>query len=224
MVAHMPDPQKTEIIVVLDRSGSMQSIRADMIGGFATFITEQNAIEGRCDVSLYTFDTVHETEYETRPIGKVPALALVPRGGTALYDAVCMAIDKTGRRFALERESERPGKVVFVIITDGHENASREFRAHDVKSRIERQTAQYGWQFAFLGANIDVQQYAEVMGMQLQSVRGYEAHAQGVQNMYGATSGAIGAYRKGLRNSVSFEPSLDYSEAPKPKQGEEEQP
>lgn len=218
----MPDPDYTEIIVLLDRSGSMDSIRADMIGGFATFITEQNAIEGRCDVSLYTFDTEHETEFEAKPIARVPPLNLRPRGGTALYDAVCMTVDKVGRRLHGAPDSKRPGKVVFVIITDGHENSSREFTGADVKKRLMCQTADFGWQFVFLGANIDAYDYGSRMGVQGQAIRGYEANAQGVGSMYSATSGAIGAYRKGLRSSVSFEPSLNYSEDPKPSQEEQE--
>lgn len=214
----MPDPNKTEIIVVLDRSGSMESIKADMIGGFATFIEEQNAIPGRCDVSLYTFDTVHETEYEAKPIEAVPPLRLVPRGGTALFDAVCMAIDAVGERFKAQHDARRPGKVVFVIITDGHENSSRRYGALAAKQRIEQQTKDYDWQFVFLGANIDAHFYADQMGIRGQSTRGYVASAQGVGSMYGATSGAIGAYRRGLRKSVSFEPSHDFSEDPKPEQ------
>jgi uncharacterized protein YegL len=214
----MPDPNKTEIIVVLDRSGSMQTIREDMTGGFATFIAEQNVVDGRCDVSLYTFDTVHEVEYEALPIVAVPPLRLFPRGGTALYDAVCMTIDKVGSRFRQLEDKTRPGKVVFVIITDGQENSSRRFGALHVKQKIEQQTKEYDWQFVFLGANIDVNHYSEVMGIRGQSTRGYEANARGVGDMYRATSTAVGAYRRGLRKSVSFEPSHDYSEEPKPEQ------
>jgi uncharacterized protein YegL len=214
----MPDPNKTEIIVVLDRSGSMESIRKDMIGGFAQFIEEQRSVVGRCDVTLYTFDTSHETEYVAEPLATVPPLRLVPRGGTALYDAVCLAVDAVGERLHTLPEARRPGKVVFLIITDGHENSSRRYNARAVKDRIDRQTREYDWQFVFLGANVDVQQYADSMGIREQSTRSYDADSAGVQRVYGATSSAIGAYRRGLRKSVSFEPSHDFSEDPKPEQ------
>lgn len=214
----MPDPNKTEIIVLLDRSGSMENIRSDMIGGFGTFIDEQNDIPGRCDVSLYTFDTLHETEYEAQPIEAVPKLKLNPRGGTALFDAICMTIDKVGKRFQAMPDAKRPGKVVFMIITDGHENRSVRHGSAEVKQRVERQTQAYDWQFVFLGANIDAFDYADRMGVRTQSTRSYVADASGVNSMYGATSGAIGAYRRGLRKSVSFEPSHDFSDEPKPEQ------
>lgn len=205
----MPDQEKTEIIVLLDRSGSMTSIREDMIGGFGAFIADQRGIPGRCDVSLYTFDTIHETEYEGRSIAAVPRLRLEPRGSTALFDAVCLTIDRVGLRL----RGQRPCKVVFVVITDGHENASRKFRAQDVKARIE---ARHDWQFVFLGANIDAFEYAERMGVQGSGTRAYVANEEGVERVYRETSSAVSAYRKGLRSKVSFEPSLHYSEEPKP--------
>lgn len=214
----MPDPHKTEIIVVLDRSGSMSSIREDMIGGFRNFIDEQRVVEGACAVSLYTFDTIHETEYVALPIVAVPPLRLNPRGGTALFDAVCMTIDVVDKRLRSMPDPVRPGKVIFLVITDGHENSSRRFGVLNVRALIEFQTKEFGWQFVFLGANIDAYDYGERMGVRPQSTRGYEATTKGVGQMYQATSGAIGAYRRGLRNSVSFEPSHDYSEEPKPEQ------
>lgn len=134
----MTRPDYTDIVVVLDRSGSMAGIKFDMEGGFNTFIAKQREIAGVCRVSLYQFDTVYEPVYQGIQVQEVPLLELVPRGGTALYDALAKTIVTTGERLAKMAEPDRPGKVVFIVITDGAENASEEHKGPDGAAYIKK--------------------------------------------------------------------------------------
>ena len=117
----------TDITMVIDRSGSMQSIRSDAEGGINSFIEQQKQEPGEANVTLVQFDADYEFVHSGVPIRQVPAFKLVPRGSTALLDAVGRAINETGARLAAMDEVQRPGLVVFVIVTDGEENSSREF-------------------------------------------------------------------------------------------------
>ena len=121
----MTDPQRTLIAVLLDRSGSMECVKSDTEGGFNAFIDEQRGEPGDARVTLAQFDTDYEVVYANRPIADVPPLALQPRGGTALYDALGRLITDVGAELAALPEDERPGTVVVVVLTDGHENSSR---------------------------------------------------------------------------------------------------
>ncbi len=145
----------TDITLVVDRSGSMQSIREDAEGGVNSFITGQAKQPGQASFTLVQFDTEYEFVHRGVPIGQVPAYQLVPRGSTALLDAVGRAINETGERLAAMSEADRPGLVVFVVVTDGQENSSREFTKARIKEMIEHQQTHYSWQFTFLGANQD---------------------------------------------------------------------
>lgn len=188
----MTDKNKTEIAIVLDRSGSMSAIQADMVGGFAAFRNEQRALPGQCVMSLYQFDDVHETVYEERPIADAE-LVLQPRGSTALFDAVGRSILRIGDRLSRKPEHERPGAVVVMIITDGHENASREFTHAKVTHMIKEQESFWNWRFAFMGsAGLGD---AALMGVRAQSSAAYVASAAGVQGMYARSSKGIGAWR-----------------------------
>jgi hypothetical protein len=162
----MTKPNFVEIVVVLDRSGSMETVRTDTIGGFNAFIEEQKKNKvGDVKVSLFQFDNVYETVYNGKPINEVPALTkdtFVPRGMTALLDAVGRAITDVGARLAQTPEEERPSLVIFVILTDGQENASKEFKIEKVKEMIKHQTESYSWQFVFLGADQDAFQAAQM--------------------------------------------------------------
>ena len=150
-----PTNDLTELAVVLDRSGSMQSIKDDMEGGLWATITEQNGLPGRCRVSLYQFDDVWETCYEAKLSGEITQedCRLVPRGGTALNDAVVKSLAALEDRILKEPEDERPGNVIVVVITDGHENASRENQTKDVRDAIARATDKFNWEFLFLAAD-----------------------------------------------------------------------
>ena len=153
----------TDVTVVLDRSGSMQSCRDDAEGGLNTFIEEQKKQPGETLFTLVQFDTEYEFVHKGKPIRDVGPCELVPRGMTALLDAVGRAIAETGERLAAMPEPDRPGLVVFVIVTDGQENSSKEYTKPQIKEMIERQQNDYKWQFTFLGANQDA--FAEAHGI-----------------------------------------------------------
>ena len=162
----MTNPNKTEIICILDRSGSMASTAADMRGGFDAFIAEQRNLPGECAVTLVQFDNEYECVYAGRPVAEVPPLVLVPRGSTALLDAIGKTINETGARFAAMPEEQRPGRVMVVIVTDGQENASEEFRLDAVRAMVDHQRSAYSWEFIYLGANQDAYQEASRYGIQ----------------------------------------------------------
>jgi uncharacterized protein YegL len=153
----------TDIIVVLDRSGSMQACREEAENGLNHFIEDQKQQPGETLFTLCQFDTEYEFIYQGVPIRDVPHCALVPRGMTALLDAVGRAINETGERLSKMAEADRPGLVVFVILTDGHENSSHEFKKDQIKAMIKEQQERYSWQFTFLGANQDA--FAEAAGL-----------------------------------------------------------
>lgn len=199
----------TEIIVVLDRSGSMSSIVADMEGGFNTFIEQQRQVPGECRVSLYQFDDplMYEQIYAGMPISDVPPLKLVPRGSTALYDAVAKTIITTGERFSRTPEWDRPSKVVFMIITDGQENASVEYSVHQngayrVKQLVDHQTEKYGWAFVYIGANITTHDDAAKLG--ISSSTKYKPTPTGARAMYMVASNAVGQYRGDMSAEASM--------------------
>lgn len=145
----------SDLTVVLDRSGSMHVCQSDAEGGLNRFVEDQKKRPGEALFTLVQFDTEYEFVHRAVPIGKVPHCSLVPRGNTALLDAVGRAIVETGERLAKMPEADRPGLVVFVIITDGQENSSREFTKTKVQEMISHQQDVYKWQFIYLGANQD---------------------------------------------------------------------
>jgi Mg-chelatase subunit ChlD len=161
-----------DITLVVDRSGSMGSIRDDAEGGVNAFIADQAKEPTQALLTLVQFDTEYEFVHNGLPIEQVPKYELNPRGSTALLDAVGRAISETGQRLARMPEADRPGLVIFVVMTDGHENSSKEFTKAQIKELIERQQNQYQWHFTFLGANQDA--FAEAGGMGI--------HAAGVAN------------------------------------------
>lgn len=163
----------TDITLVVDRSGSMQAIREDAQGGINAFIQDQAKQPGEALLTLVQFDTDYDFVHRGVPIAKAPPFELVPRGATALLDAVGRAINETGARLAQMPEADRPGLVVFVVTTDGQENSSREFTKSQIKEMIERQQSQYNWQFTFLGANQDAFAEAGQMGIAAVGTAGY---------------------------------------------------
>ncbi len=155
----------TDITVVLDRSGSMHSCQSDAEGGLNRFIDDQKKQPGEANFTLVQFDTEYEFVHRGIPIKSVPHCSLVPRGNTALLDAVGRAIVETGERLAKLPEADRPGLVVFVVITDGEENSSKEFSLTRIKEMIQHQQDVYKWQFIYLGANQDAFAEAGAMGI-----------------------------------------------------------
>lgn len=161
----MTNPDLRHIAIVLDRSGSMQSVKTDTEGGLKAFLAAQADAPGETTVSLYQFDTEYEPVYENKKLADVPEYRLVPRGGTALLDAVGRTISAVGAQLAAKVEDDRPAEVIVVILTDGEENQSREFSLPAVKKMITEQQDTYGWKFVFLGADQDAFEAAGGMGI-----------------------------------------------------------
>lgn len=212
----------TEIIFIIDRSGSMISIREDMIGGFNAFIQEQQKLPDECKVSCYQFDTggwgvfnednssVVETLYEEKPLDKVPLLTtetFIPRGGTPLYEAVAIVVKKVGDRLATVEESQRPEKVLVVCITDGEENSSRDWTAKQVKQMIQHQEEKYNWEFVYLGANQDAWAVGGNMGIKSSSTLRYVATSGGTEAMFASLSSKTMHYRASseLSKGIGFD-------------------
>lgn len=197
----------THISVVLDRSGSMNSIKNDMIGGFNKFLTDQKAVEGKATFSLVRFDDVIETVInfvnlqEAKPIDST---ILDPRGSTALLDAIGQTIDELGSKLAKLSEDEKPSKVIVMIITDGQENSSYKFSNLQIAEKIKHQTEVYQWQFIFLGANQDAIATAKSIGIAASSSITYAADSEGTKDALEGTSNLLRSYRAGKSNQVSY--------------------
>jgi Mg-chelatase subunit ChlD len=149
---------KSELAFILDRSGSMESIRQAAIDGFNTFLRDQQAAPGHNRFSLVFFNSRIETRLDSIPVAEAVPLdldAYVPGGGTALLDAIGHTIDRLGQRFAALPEADRPDHVTLAILTDGEENSSSSYTWLDVSKRIQHQTETYSWEFLFLGAGQD---------------------------------------------------------------------
>ena len=165
-----------EMVFVLDRSGSMRGREADTIGGFNSMLEKQKGVEGEAAVTLVLFDDKIDRVYDAVNLKEIPLLTekeYFVRGCTALLDAVGSTIDSVGKRLSDTPEAERPSKVLFVIITDGLENASREYSLERVRGMIEHQKSKYSWEFLFLGANIDTVETAGGMGISARYARSF---------------------------------------------------
>jgi Mg-chelatase subunit ChlD len=183
----------TDITLVVDRSGSMESVRGDAEGGINAFLAEQAKAPGEALLTLVEFDDKYEFLHRGVPVGEVPRYTLRPRGMTALLDAVGRGINETGERLAAMREEERPGLVIFVVMTDGHENASGEFSKEQVKAMIERQQREFSWHFTFLGADQDA--FAEAEGMGIAASGTAKFSKSKMQKAYSVTSGKVSRMR-----------------------------
>ena len=177
----------TEMVFVLDRSGSMRSLTADTIGGFNELIEKQKKLEGDAYVTTVLFDHEYELLHDHVALGEVAPLTdreYFARGSTALLDAVGRTINTVGARLATMPEKERPAHVVFVITTDGMENASCEYTAKQVREMVEHQQQKYSWQFVFLGANMDAVSEAGKLGISAKYAANFAPSRRGVSQMY----------------------------------------
>ena len=187
---------KTEILVITDRSGSMSSIAPDVIGGFNRFLKDQKAQAGEARITYTQFDSHYEVVYAARPISDVPELdssTFIPRGMTALFDAIGRTLNEQGERIAREKWAEL---VVVCIITDGQENASREFTRDRIQEMVKH-AEDNGWQFLFLAANQDAFSAAQSFGSAAKYAGNFQANAAGVAMAYTATSATLSAMRSG---------------------------
>ncbi|MBT2639678.1 vWA domain-containing protein [Bacillus sp. ISL-39] len=183
----------TEIIFLLDRSGSMAGLEGDTVGGFNSFVKKQTELEGETILTTVLFDDKYEVLWngiDARE-AKLTEDDYYVRGMTALLDAVGKTILDVGYRLARTSEERRPDKVIFVITTDGMENASSEFTYGKVKELIRHQQEKYGWEFIFMGANIDVAKEAGSLGIHIKNSFNFEASEKGIENMYEMVSESI---------------------------------
>ena len=158
----------TELVFILDRSGSMAGLEGDTVGGFNSMIKKQKSEDGKCFVSTVLFDSESKVIHDRLPLEDVSEMTerdFCVGGCTALLDAVGGAIHHIGNIHKYARREDVPDHTVFVIMTDGHENASRRYNGAKVKKMIERQREKYGWEFLFLGANIDAAATAKAYGI-----------------------------------------------------------
>ncbi|RZT16513.1 vWA domain-containing protein [Fictibacillus sp. BK138] len=183
----------TEIIFLLDRSGSMSGLEKDTIGGFNSFIERQCQLEGDTLLTTVLFDDQYEVLWTGKDARKLRLTSkeYYVRGTTALLDAAGKTILDVGHRLAKTPEKQRPGSVIFVITTDGMENASREFSYEKVKELIKHQQDKYRWEFIFLGANIDAAEEAESLGISKENAFDFEASEVGVEKMYNVMCEAV---------------------------------
>lgn len=188
----------TEIVMILDRSGSMGGLESDTIGGFNSFIDKQKKEEGEAFVSVVLFDDVAEILYDRAPIQKVEKMndrQYFVRGCTALLDAVGGAVKHTVKAQRKDKKDSRPDKTLFVIITDGLENASIRFTYREVKDMIEHEKEKYGWEFIFLGANIDAAAEAQRFGIHASRAAKFSNDSRGQKLNYDTVSKVVGCMR-----------------------------
>lgn len=187
----------TRIAIILDRSGSMDSVRESTVAGFNQFIKDQKKIPGEVTVKLVQFDDQYDEVFDL-PLKDVPELTqdnFVPRGWTALLDAQGRTIIALGAELAALKEDQRPSKVIVMTLTDGHENRSKEFKLHQVADLIQRQKEVYQWEFIFLGANQDAVKVAASMNIAPAAAITYTANAAAMANVMDAASNYVGAVR-----------------------------
>ena len=188
----------TEMVFILDRSGSMAGLEADTIGGYNSMLAKQKALEGEALVSTVLFDHASTVICDRMPLSKVSEMTeeeYFVRGCTALLDAVGGAIHHIGNVHKYARDEDRPEKTVFVITTDGMENASKTYTYGRVQEMIKRQTEKYGWEFLFLGANIDAKAEAGRLGIDEKRAVKYHSDKKGTALNYKVVGEAIAEFR-----------------------------
>ena len=202
----------TELVFILDRSGSMAGLEADTIGGFNAMLQKQRGEPGEAVISTVLFDNETEVIHDRISLDKVPALTqkeYYVRGCTALLDAVGGAIHHIGNVHKYAREEDRPEKTLFVITTDGMENASRRYTYEKVKSMIERQREKYGWEFLFLGANIDAAREAARFGIRADCAADYHADSIGTETVYESVCEAVCQVRHAAPLAADWKRKID---------------
>ena len=202
----------TELVFILDRSGSMAGLEGDTIGGFNAMLQKQRGEPGEALISTVLFDNKTEVIHDRVPLDRVSALTekeYYVRGCTALLDAVGGAIHHIGNVHKYAREEDRPEKTLFVITTDGMENASRRYTYDKVKAMIERQRETYGWEFLFLGANIDAAREAARFGIRADCAADYHADSIGTEAVYESVCEAVCQVRRSAPLKASWKQKID---------------
>lgn len=202
----------TEIVFILDRSGSMAGLEADTIGGFNALIQKQKKEAGKAVVSTILFDDRCEVLHDRMDLDKIQPLTekdYYVRGCTALLDAVGGAIHHIGNVHKYARAEDRPEKTLFIITTDGMENSSRLYSYEKVKRMIERQKTRYGWEFLFLGANMDAVSVAGRFGIAPERAVRYHCDERGTEINYRVLSKTIAAVRGGIPMAADWKAEIE---------------
>lgn len=201
-----------ELVFILDRSGSMSGLEEDTIGGYNAMLGKQKKLDGEARITTVLFDDKYELVHDRIPLAQARPMTdqeYYVRGTTALLDALGSTILKTDRAQKLDRHGERPARTLFVITTDGMENASREFGSEQVKGLVEYAKAEYGWEFLFLGANIDAAGTAASCGISEDMAADYHADGEGTRLNYKAVDEAVSSLRAGNALGRGWKTSIE---------------
>lgn len=202
----------TELVFILDRSGSMSGLEKDTIGGFNSMIEKQKKIDGECYVSTVLFDHVSEVLHDRVKLGNISPMTdsdYTVRGSTALIDAIGGAIRHIGNIHKYARPEDVPEHTIFVITTDGMENASHRYSSDQVKKLIENQKSKYGWEFLFIGANIDAVETAARFGINSDRAVNYNADKEGTRILYKSVDRAVSNMRSNAPLRADWSADID---------------
>jgi len=195
--------QTTLVVLVVDRSGSMTSIKEDMEGGIKTLLEEQSQVAGTCLVTLAQFDSEYELVADATPIAELADYLLIPRGSTALLDAIGRTIGQVESRLKGLAPDDQPDHVLFAVITDGMENASSEWTRSKVMKSVKAKVAG-GWDFMFLGANQDAIEEGAHMGFAAETALTFEPSSEGIKEAWSSVSMSMGKMRRGEASALEF--------------------
>lgn len=202
----------TELVFILDRSGSMAGLEGDTIGGFNSLIEKQRRQDGKCYVSTVLFDNVSEVLHDRVELSEIKKMTeddYTVRGCTALIDAIGGAIRHIANIHKYAREEDVPEHTMFVIMTDGMENASRRYSGKEVKKMIEKEKEKYGWEFLFIGANIDSVETARHFGIGADRAANYHADSEGTAVVFEAVAETVQNARAGMPMKANWNAKIN---------------
>lgn len=204
----------THITVILDRSGSMQTIKSDIIGGFNTFLKDQKEVQTKSTFTLIQFDTVNHYEivHNFKPISEIPELTdktFVPRGGTPLLDCLGRGINDLSEQISKLPEDKKPDRIFFVVITDGHENSSTEFHKEDIVKLIDKKKSEDKWEFLFLSADLQAISDARHFGINQTNVFVFRKDAKEVNKMWENLSYKLSLAREDYNYKIDLNDNTD---------------